>query len=58
MRVLGVGHKGAPPLVKWARGLKITPGKTQPPVSPFSKGDLKGITLYTTKFVNLHDYVL
>ena len=44
MRVLGVGHKGAPPLVKWARGLKITPGKTQPPVSPFSKGDLKGIT--------------
>jgi len=25
-------------------GCKITPEKTQPPESPFAKGDLKGIT--------------
>ena len=31
-------------LIKGARGLYNSPEKTQPPVSPFLKGDLNGIT--------------
>jgi hypothetical protein len=32
------------PLEKGARGLLNSPEKTQPPESPFVKGDLNGIT--------------
>ena len=32
------------PLEKGARGCKIDPEKTQPPKSPFVKGNLKGQT--------------